>query len=479
MNRVIVLEFNELCPSLMERFIDAGGLPNFERLRGESLLFTTDAEEPRPNLEPWILWVNMHTGVSQAEHGVFNLGEARLVAHESIWDSFLRAGGTVWICGSMNAACREPIRGAILPDPWSTDGVAHPGELADFYRFVRTYVQEHTNTAVPLTTSDYLRFLRFIASHGLAPRSIGLILRQLIAERFGGDRWRRATLLDRLQWDVFRWYYRQLRPDLATFFLNSTAHYQHKFWRNMQPELFSVKPGPEEASKQHAIRFGYEQMDGIVGEVLELAAPDTTIVLCTALSQQPYLLAEASGGKRFYRPGSFDTFVSMLQLGGVREVAPVMSEQFHIFFSGEPEAITAEAQLGRMMLDGRRVMYCRRTGPDLFVGCTIFDAIPAGARVEFDGRSVPFFDLFYQADSVKSGMHHPDGMLWIRTPARSHAVVSEKVPLRSVAPTILRIGGVPIPRSMQAPPVPIDGGEGATRPGYPPPQLEGPRSPAP
>ena len=27
-----------------------------------------------------------------------------------------------------------------------------------------------------------------------------------------------------------------------------------------------------------------------------------------------------------------------------------------------------------------------------------------------------FFELFYQMDDLKSGMHDPDGMLWIRMP---------------------------------------------------------------
>ena len=32
------------------------------------------------------------------------------------------------------------------------------------------------------------------------------------------------------------------------------------------------------------------------------------------------------------------------------------------------------------------------------------------------GARIPFFDLLYQIDLVKSGEHHPDGMMWIRTP---------------------------------------------------------------
>ncbi len=41
--KVIVLEFNELVPSLVDRFIAEGKLPNFKRLRNESTVAVTDA----------------------------------------------------------------------------------------------------------------------------------------------------------------------------------------------------------------------------------------------------------------------------------------------------------------------------------------------------------------------------------------------------------------------------------------------------
>ena len=51
---LINLEFNELSPTLMDRFIAQGMLPNFARLRQESTVCITDAEIEPPALEPWI-----------------------------------------------------------------------------------------------------------------------------------------------------------------------------------------------------------------------------------------------------------------------------------------------------------------------------------------------------------------------------------------------------------------------------------------
>jgi hypothetical protein len=48
-------------------------------------------------------------------------------------------------------------------------------------------------------------------------------------------------------------------------------------------------------------------------------------------------------------------------------------------------------------------------------------------------------------------MHHPDGMLWIRHPGRSHSEHPGKVPLTAVAPMVLSMYGVDQPDYMREP----------------------------
>ena len=83
---VIVLEFNELTPSLMDGFIADGQLPGFQKLRSESIECISDAEEEAPALEPWIQWVTVHTGLSFSEHRVFNLSDGPKLQAPRIWD---------------------------------------------------------------------------------------------------------------------------------------------------------------------------------------------------------------------------------------------------------------------------------------------------------------------------------------------------------------------------------------------------------
>ena len=67
--RVLMLEFNELCPSLIDRWMAAGELPNFRRIFEASEAFTTLADAEAPALEPWIQWYSVHTGLDYSQHG--------------------------------------------------------------------------------------------------------------------------------------------------------------------------------------------------------------------------------------------------------------------------------------------------------------------------------------------------------------------------------------------------------------------------
>src|SRR5260370_41850425 len=96
---------------------------------------------------------------------------------------------------------------------------------------------------------------------GLSFSGVMAIGGQLIRERFGNHRWRRATILDRLQADVFEWYYRRTRPAFSTFFINSCAFLQHRYWRNYDPSEFQVEPTEKEQRDYgSAVSLRYQQL---------------------------------------------------------------------------------------------------------------------------------------------------------------------------------------------------------------------------
>jgi hypothetical protein len=456
---VCLVEFNELCPALMARWTASGQLPNFRRLRDESRVYTTRTDEQPPDLEPWIQWVNVHSGLPLERHHIHYLGDGGRLEVPNVWDILSAAGYRVWVCGSMNAHYRPGLSGAFLPDPWATGVEPFPAALTPYFTLVRQFVMEHTRDRTPVGAAALARFVKFMATLGTSPRTVAAVARQLLTERVRGQRWKRAALLDQIQFEVFRAYYRRLRPHFSTFFSNSTAHYQHMYWRNMDPERFEIRPSAaEQAEYGDAILFGYQAMDRLLGRILDLVGPRATVLFCTALSQQPCLQYEASGGKRFYRPKDPG---ALFRLAGVRPdtATPVMSEEMHLAFAGREEAEAAATRLRALRAGGRPLMAADVSEGTVLTGCRIFEALPEDTMVDF-GEGAParrFFDLFYQVEAMKSGMHHRDGMLWIRSPEGRPRIHEGTVSLQAIAPTILEMFALPRPGHLAE--EPLAGGE--------------------
>jgi hypothetical protein len=132
-----------------------------------------------------------------------------------------------------------------------------------------------------------------------------------------------------------------------------------------------------------------------------------------------------------------------------------MSEQFHLYFKTEHEAQDAARRLAKLRLGDLEVMFVKSQGSEVFAGCNVFTRVDASATVtNGDGLARRFFELFYDCHTVKSGMHHPDGIFWVSTPERAHSIQKEKLPLTAVAPTILTLANCPVPEFMAAPALP-------------------------
>ena len=180
---VILLEFNELCPSLLDQWMGQGLLPNFQRFFQDSQAFITEPDEKSaPYLEPWIQWYSIHTGLPFAEHKVFHLTDGPVAGHDDIWHYLAARRKKVWNCGSMNARRLTAEGSVFLPDPWCTTERCSPDDLGPYHRFVGHAVREHSNSDDPLTARDYAAFARFMVSHGLRAKTVSAIVAQLASE---------------------------------------------------------------------------------------------------------------------------------------------------------------------------------------------------------------------------------------------------------------------------------------------------------
>ncbi len=450
---VICLEFNELTPTLLDAFISQGHLPHFKKLRDRSIVQTTNANAAGEWLNPWVQWVTVHSGLDASEHEVYRLSNAYKLNVPAIWDTISSAGQRVWMCGSMNPWSSEELNGHLLPDPWSHQFNSYPeGEFAAYDAFVRKNVQEYAAKKSPVSIKERFRFVEYMLDHGLHISRIKRIFIQLLQECIGKHRWKRASVLDAIQYDLFEWYYKKHQPQFATFFSNSTAHYQHKYWRNMEPEKFTIRPtSAEQRSYKNAILYGYQQMDGILGRVMNLA-PEATIMLVSGLGQQPFQEEDQAGGIRYYRIHNKESLSRILRIEGDFNYEPIMADEFFLRFVNEIDAEACVARLNSILLpDGSPAFGAELDGSDVIGQCKCRQLLPEAAELSVQGtqETITFSEVFYWVDSLKSGTHHPDGIFWISQPGQSHEVREEQVSLTTIAPTILDCLNIEKPEFMQ------------------------------
>jgi hypothetical protein len=192
-----------------------------------------------------------------------------------------------------------------------------------------------------------------------------------------------------------------------------------------------------------------------VGRLIKLAGNEATLMFCTGLSQQPYLKSEAKGGRHYYRIIGPQVLKEFIGLTDPFEYHPVMSDQALLQFQNEESCLKAEALLDSFQLNGGRAFWCQRDGSSIMVQCQWIKEIAEDAELVQSGagRKVPFFKVFYSMDVVKSGFHHPDGMLWVRHPDKRHVVHEEKLPIRAIASMVLDHFGLkpePVEKSLAA-----------------------------
>ena len=247
-----------------------------------------------------------------------------------------------------------------------------------------------------------------------------------------------------MQLDVFKHYYRKLRPDFATFFINSTAHLQHSYWRQFQPEAFTVQPdATSSALYGDAVKTGYQAMDRLLGEFIDLAeAEGAMLVFMTALSQQPYVAAEDAGGKHFYRLRDVEAFFRRFALPH-RDIDPTMTHQYFVRFDSDADRMQTHEKLASFKLaDGRALFgFNERTADGLYFSCDLYrETDEATAVMAPDGSTLKFGDIVYKIDATKSGRHHPAGALWFRTGSHSHH--EKPVSILDIFPTTLDLLGI-------------------------------------
>jgi hypothetical protein len=445
--RVLLIEFNELCPSLLDKWCDEGYLPNFSKFRSESKRFITKSDVTEDvNLEPWIQWYSLHTGMPFDRHRVFHLTEGLKASHSDMFSLCAASGKSVGIFSAMNQKRVATEGGFYFADPWCAGSErAAPESIEPLQSFVSHSVLEHSRLDEVNNGPSKVNFIAAAIKHGLSFSTVWTIVKQLAAEKVNKKQnsWKRVWILDRLSVDVFLHQFKRKRPVLSSFFSNSTAHLQHSHWREMEPEKFGIKPTPENIEYfKDAIRGGYENMDRMLGQLVNAADDDTLLIFCTALSQEPYLAKESIGGQNFYRLRDPDAFLKELGIDNCA-INPIMNPRYKLVFESADGLKKTREILKSLSANGKPLLGILDSENllELTIGCTVNSTVSDKPKsFDLEGRNIEFSNHFYLLDGVKSGSHNHSGVCWIKTGNGSQTVSDCSV--LDIFPTVMNTIGL-------------------------------------
>ena len=122
---LLFIELNEINFDIVKSYINKGhNLINLKKIILMQGIITT-SESKYEEIEPWIQWPSVHTGLSFEDHKIFRLGDFVNSDKEQFFEKIEAAGYKVGAISPMNASNKLINPCYFIPDPWTqteTDG---------------------------------------------------------------------------------------------------------------------------------------------------------------------------------------------------------------------------------------------------------------------------------------------------------------------------------------------------------------------
>ena len=256
-NRFLLIGLDGAEPSLIERWMEEGRLPNLARLRGQGAYMRCASVTPPVTYPAWATCV---TGVNPGRHGIFDFTEMVPGAYALRFvNSTFRRSPALWniLSGAGKRVCVLGVPGTYPPE--AVNGIM----VAGFDSPGATAVERAS--VYPAAIYDAVKDWRYadFQEHNIGPGWHEMALAKLL-EGIATKERIATSLLAREPWDFF----------MIVFGEADTA--SHHFWLFHDPDSPRHKPGP-----QDAIRQIYERLDRAVGSLVNAAGEKVVVGICS------------------------------------------------------------------------------------------------------------------------------------------------------------------------------------------------------
>jgi hypothetical protein len=471
---VVFVEINEADLHFLEKFIEAGKLPTFARMRSAGALVRTrvpgwsfkDARSWR-EIMPWIIWPSVYTGLTPAQHGIVAFGQdTSSILGKCLWDVLDRHGISVGVLGSLLSF--PPRNGGhaafYVPENLADDADCFPEEARPLQEFCVASSRNYSERLIAQAVQS-LGYLVRSRRSGVSLQTLARVVGQVPSELLLGRTREpeRAMLLSYLVFDAFKHLYRQHRPRFASLHMNHIAYMQHRYWRAAEPERFPSGLSETDARffRSAAQRSRYEQKlsrwiersfvytDRQLAELCELVDEGTTIVVGTGLGQQPVDPIDGIHNPvvRLIREREFFDAAGLTDYRVLHQMNPDLT----ISFTDEAAAVRAKPIVeGFQVRPGEPLFEVDQRGQQLFCeflmprglfgktrGVFITHARRPDLRFSF-ARHVSQ----HPTNDQSTAQHRDDGWLLLWGKGRQVTALRDSLSVMEVAPALLGLYGI-------------------------------------
>ncbi len=399
---LILLELNEVNFDVVDRYISdfPGKFKGLELLLSQTRTQTI-AEENYSELEPWIQWVSVYSGMSYSEHSIYRLGDIVGSGVKQIFEAIENFGFKVGCISPMNAENRLNNPAYFIPDPWTkslSDGSFWSKHLA---RAISQAVNDNSQSKLSIKSVFFIalglvRFAKF--------KHYFLYFRLIIGSI--GSSWRKALILDLFLHDLHTCFFNDKQPQFSTLFLNAGAHIQHHYFHNSP--LISAETGFRNPSWYVSPNLDpFSEMLEVYDRIIEeyLTNDDYELIVATGLSQCPY-----DRIKYYYRLKDHAGFLRKIGINFL-EIYPRMTRDFLVTFKSIDDAKNAQNILSELRITEKSEPLfgeIENRGDNLFVTLTYPNELLATDILRHGSIKLEILqEVAFVA--IKNGMHQSKG----------------------------------------------------------------------
>jgi hypothetical protein len=401
--KLFLLELNEINFDVVKIYIKKykGKYQNLEKLYNLNKL-ESSSEKKYTEIEPWIQWASVHTGLSFEQHKIYRLGDIVNFKKKQIFELVEEKKFEVGCISPMNTSNNLKNPSYFIPDPWTitkSDGSWWSSKLT---KVIKQSVNDNSQSRITISSFFYffLAFLRFSQFKNYA-KYLKLFLRSYKSP------WCKALFLDLFLSDLHLSYFKKKKPSFSVLFLNAAAHIQHHYFFNFTL-LESKLKNPSWYCKPLRDPFldVLDIYNVIIGDHMILKA---STIIATGMSQ-----VQHNEEVFYYRLKNHENFIKRL---GIKNFSlfPRMTRDFLINFSSTKDALAAEQILNNIKIYKSKLRLfgeIDNRGRSLFITLTYPKKIDHQTKIFIDNKLISLsHEVVFVA--IKNGKHQEKGYVFL------------------------------------------------------------------